>query len=173
MNKIRAAALLFSIGSIFASAQQLPETPACPCCTENHRAFDFWIGQWEVELATGQPAGTNRIVRSQNGCVLQEFWSSASQGFTGTSLNFYNAAVGQWEQLWVDSSGNVLKLSGNRQGDQMILSSEPFLNAQGVSSVNRITWTLNKDGSVRQLWELLQDRKSVQVVFDGLYRKKE
>jgi hypothetical protein len=172
MNKIKVAALLFSIGSIFANAQQLPETAACPCCTENHRAFDFWIGQWEVELANGQPAGTNRIERSQNGCVLQEFWSNASQGFTGTSLNYYNATVGQWEQLWVDSSGNVLKLSGNRQGDQMILSSEPFMNAQGVSSVNRITWTLNKDGSVRQLWELLQDGKAVQVVFDGLYRKK-
>lgn len=173
MKKNIAAMLLFSFGSIFSSAQQPPERPACPCCTENHRAFDFWIGQWDVELANGQPAGTNRIERSQNGCVLQEFWSSAAQGFTGTSLNFYNAALGLWEQLWVDSSGNVLKLRGNRQGNQMILSSEPFLNAQGVTSVNRITWTLNKDGSVRQLWELLQDGKAVQVVFDGLYRKKE
>lgn len=163
--------LLWAIGLFYGVAQESPETNACACCTENHKAFDFWVGQWDVEGANGKPAGTNKIEKSQNGCLLQEFWSSANPGFTGTSFNFYNAADGQWEQLWVDSSGNILKLRGNRVGDQMILSSEPFLNTQGISSVNRITWTLNGDGSVRQLWEILQGDKTVQVLFDGLYRK--
>jgi len=38
---------------------------------------------------------------------------------------------------------------------------------------NRISWTLNKDGSVRQLWETITDNKDITIVFDGLYKKVE
>ena len=141
----------------------------CPCCTAEHRAFDFWVGTWEVRLADGTPAGVNRIVKSEGGCVLQEHWQSASQGFTGTSLNYLNTATGQWEQLWVDNGGNILKLKGNREGDQMVLASEPFQGPDGSQRVNRITWTLREDGTVRQLWEVLEEGEAVQVLFDGYY----
>ena len=41
------------------------------------------------------------------------------------------------------------------------------------TTLNRITWTPNKDGTVRQLWEASTDQgKTWQVAFDGLYRRK-
>ncbi len=141
----------------------------CPCCTEDHNAFDFWVGTWEVRLADGTKAGVNRIVKAEGGCVLQEHWKSANQGFTGTSLNYLNTTTGQWEQLWVDRSGNILKLKGNREGDQMILTSDPFKGPEGSERTNRITWTLREDGTVRQLWEVLEKGSAVQVLFDGYY----
>ena len=144
---------------------------SCNCCTENHRAFDFWIGEWEVvNSQDGSPAGSSVISKGQNGCVIREKWTSAKAGYTGTSLNFYNAGTDQWEQLWVDNAGEVLKLKGNRKGDEMILVSEKF-EKDGKTFVNRITWTKNDDGTVRQLWLVVGNNGTVSVAFDGLYRK--
>ena len=144
---------------------------SCPCCTENHRAFDFWIGEWEVVNAKdGSPAGTSRISKEENGCVIRENWTSAKAGYTGTSLNFYNVERDMWEQTWVDNAGAVLKLRGNRKGNKMILSSDEFTKADGKTYTNRITWINNPDGTVRQLWEVLDEKGAVSVAFDGLYR---
>ena len=37
----------------------------------------------------------------------------------------------------------------------MILKSKDKPNKEGVLTHNRITWTSNEDGSVRQYWELI------------------
>ncbi|WP_273566199.1 hypothetical protein [Maribacter halichondriae] len=146
------------------------QTDTCACCSEDHTAFDFWIGEWEVTNPDGTLGGKNNIDKIQDGCILRENWTGAS-GNTGTSTNFYNLKTKQWEQLWVDNSGTHIKLKGNRIGNQMILSSDEFTHTDGKIYTNRITWTLNDDGSVRQLWELLQKEKVVNIAFDGLYRK--
>jgi hypothetical protein len=36
----------------------------------------------------------------------------------------------------------------------------------------RITWTPNSDGSVRQLWEAADDKGAWSVVFDGRYTRR-
>lgn len=143
----------------------------CNCCTENHKAFDFWIGTWTVTNADGTAAGTNSIEKVQDQCILQENWTSAKAGYTGTSFNFYNARTKQWEQLWLDNKGGSLKLKGNRIDDQMILQSNELKNKKGEPYINRITWTLNKDGTVRQLWEVITNGREIAVAFDGLYKK--
>lgn len=145
----------------------------CPCCTENHKAFDFWVGEWQVTTFDGSVAGQNVIVKLEDNCVLRESWKNANGNSTGTSTNFFNSNTGQWEQLWVDNSGSHLKLKGNRKNNQMILSSDEFVRADGKKAVHRITWTSNEDGTVRQLWEILQDDKVVNTAFDGLYTKVE
>ncbi|MEL6917236.1 MAG: hypothetical protein AAFO99_05840 [Bacteroidota bacterium] len=154
-------------GSFIMNAQD----GACACCTANHHAFDFWIGTWEVTKPDGSPAGKNTIEKIENGCILKENWTSASSGYTGTSYNFFNLKTEQWEQTWIDNSGAHLYLKGNRKDNQMILSSNEFTHTDGKVYINRITWTLNNDGTVRQLWELVQGDKVVNVAFDGLYVK--
>ena len=144
---------------------------SCSCCSDDHRAFDFWIGKWEVRQADGTMAGINQITRVQDSCALQEQWSSARPGHTGTSLNFYNGSTGYWEQLWIDNSGGILKLKGGRKGNQMILASEPAAGPDGAVYVNRITWSLLEDGRVRQLWEAIPGEGPARVLFDGFYQK--
>jgi hypothetical protein len=159
---------LILVGIPLIRAQQQSD---CTCCSQEYRSFDFWIGEWEVTLPDGSPAGVNLIERIQDGCVLQEQWKSARQGFTGTSFTYFNRRLGQWEQLWVDNSGNILKLKGGLKGDAMVLSSEPARDPGGVPVINRITWSLQEDGRVRQHWEVLRDGAVHQVLFDGYYRK--
>ncbi|EAQ99961.1 hypothetical protein [Maribacter sp. HTCC2170] len=146
---------------------------SCNCCSENHKAFDFWIGSWDVVNPDGSAAGKSTIVKSEGDCVVRENWVSAKDGYTGTSTNFYNKVAEEWEQLWVDNSGAHLKLKGNRKKNQMILSSTEVKNKSGVLIKNRITWTSNDDGTVRQLWEITHEGKVISVAFDGLYKKVE
>lgn len=162
--------LLFASGLLFFDTANA-QNEQCPCCTEKHKAFDFWIGEWEVFNPDGTTAGYNRIEKIQGQCVLQENWTSARAGYTGTSYNYYDQTKERWEQLWVDNAGAQLKLYGNPTANQMVLSSEPFTRPDGKEYINRITWTANADGTVRQLWEVLQNEEVVQVAFDGLYKK--
>ena len=53
----------------------------------------------------------------------------------------------------------------------MILQSDERKNTNGEPYFNRITWTLNEDGTVRQYWETITNGKDVIVAFDGLYKK--
>ena len=143
----------------------------CKCCTEQHAEFDFWIGTWEVTNPDGSKAGTNKIEKAQGQCVLQENWSSATPGYTGTSNNFYNLKTKQWEQIWIDNQGSTLHMKGTKVGKQMILRTDDETNAKGKTYFHRITWTDNDDGSVRQLWETITADSEITVAFDGLYKK--
>ena len=149
----------------------MAQTTTCACCSENHDDFDFWIGRWNVVDVNGMLVGTNTITKEEGNCLLRERWVNTNGQVTGTSMNFYNLQTKQWEQLWVDNSGSHLKLKGNRVGNQMILSSNEIIHADGNAYVNKITWTINEDGSVRQLWEFLQKGKVLSIAFDGLYKK--
>jgi len=45
------------------------------------------------------------------------------------------------------------------------------VSREGEALRNRITWTANPDGTVRQLWEVSKDQgESWQSAFDGLHK---
>ena len=157
----------------FMSLSLSAQTNNCNCCAENNKSFDFWIGSWTVTNPDGTPAGKNVIKKIQNDCILQENWTSASAGYTGTSNNFYNAKAKLWEQIWIDNQGGNLHLKGNRKDNQMILHSDEETNKDGLNFYHRITWTQNEDGTVRQHWETITEGKDIAVAFDGLYKKVE
>jgi hypothetical protein len=148
-------------------SQQPPATT--PCVSENHRAFDFWVGEWRVTTPDGKHAGDNTLQKIQNGCVIRENWRSATSPYTGTSFNFYNQQTQSWEQLWLDNQGSSLHMTGKRVDDQMIMQTAAQENAAGDTVVNKITWTKNADGTVRQLWLIITAGKPDQTAFDGLY----
>jgi len=94
---------------------------------------------------------------------LLENWSGRG-GFTGKSLNIYDRDDKRWHQTWVDSSGGLLMIAGGLVDKRMVLSSE------AGGAWQRITWTPNDDGSVRQFWEASADAgKTWTVQFDGKY----
>ena len=118
--------------------------------------------------------GHSRIESILGGCAIAEHWSSGPSGANdGKSYNSYNRELGKWEQFWVDASGKRLLLSGGLVGADMVLEGVQLRPdpKTGVAQRERITWTPNADGSVRQLWQSSKDEgKSWSVAFDGLYR---
>ena len=156
-----------------ATAQQPPAARPKPCSQAMHRQFDFWIGEWTVSDPGGKPVGRSRIYTTLDRCVIHEHWTGAG-GSNGQSFNIYNTATRQWEQFWVDNGGNRLHLKGGLVGKAMVLEGvQDKPSAQtGLTQRERITWTPNADGSVRQLWETsADDGKRWATSFDGLYRK--
>jgi hypothetical protein len=141
-----------------------------PCTTPEYHQFDFWIGDWEVYVGD-QLAGTNRIDRILDGCVLMENWVG-SKGGTGHSFNVYDSNRQQWEQTWVDNGGGIVHFYGTFADGKMSLAGTTY-NAKGQPSLTKLTFWHNTDGTVRQLWESsADDGKSWVILFDGLYKKK-
>lgn len=159
---------------IFASQKIVAqhEIPACPCCEEEYMQFDFWVGDWVV-YAKGKMAGFNKITKIEDGCIIRESWKSIGSSYTGSSYNFYDKSEKKWKQVWVDNQGTVLELEGEYQKGQMVMSSEEKIDQNGHRIINRITWSKNSDGTVRQLWEQSDDGGiTFNTSFDGLYRRR-
>ncbi len=152
------------------AAAWLAAAPAMAACdAPSHRQFDFWLGTWQVKGPAGRVAGTNRIESEYGGCVIHERYTTPG-GYTGESLNMFDAARGVWHQTWVDNGGTLLLLEGAFRDGRMVLES-PAAEAGRPVTRHRITWTPNADGTVRQLWESTAPDGKQQVVFDGLYTR--
>jgi hypothetical protein len=161
-------------GSLALADEQAPapaRAPA-PCASEEHRQFDFWVGEWAVVQANGKPAGRNTITAVHGGCALHESWKSAKGNFAGTSYNAYDAGREVWHQTWVDTSGLVLRLDGGWDGKRMVLEGDT-IDKEGKTTRNQIAWEPLGDGRVRQTWSQSADGgKTWKVVFDGYYSRR-
>lgn len=175
-----AAALVAALAlTTAAAAQQETPTPttespppaaAKPCAGPEYRQFDFWVGDWEVTQPDGTPAGTNRIERILDGCVLQENWEGVD-GSRGESYNLYSASDGHWHQTWVDKSGTLLLLDGGLEDGKMVLRGTRK-GPGGRQLTDEISWELLDDGRVRQHWRVSPDGgESWRDLFIGLYAR--
>lgn len=164
---------LFSVVFLIAMGSCLAQnTDTCECCSDSYQAFDFWVGDWTVYNTSGKVIGTNKIFKMQNACVLQENWEASNQTNTGTSYNFFDSKDRTWNQVWISNTGNILRLKGNVNPDgAMVLKSDLNQNSTG-SYYNQITWSKNEDGSVTQLWQILNEKGEViKKSFEGIYKK--
>jgi len=153
----------------FVSLVNEVETKARPCTfSADFRQFDFWIGTWDVLMPDGRKAGTNRIERAADGCLLIENWSSALGG-SGKSLNFFDHRTGTWRQTWVDSSGRIIRYDGELvDGVMRFVGTVDELD--GTRELSRMTIEPRPDGTVRQLIERSKDDGATwSVWFDGTY----
>jgi hypothetical protein len=159
--------VLLSLVSSAMAQSPLPHV----CTAPEYRQFDFWIGNWEVQLPDGKRAGTNRIEPILDGCVLRESWAGAG-GSNGASYNIYDRTRKRWHQTWVSDRGALLQLDGKLENGRMRLEGEA-LDSAGATVLHRITWERTAPGRVRQLWESSTDGgASWSVSFDGRYLKR-
>ena len=153
---------------------QPPAAPPPACTSEQHRAFDFWIGDWEAYVAgTDQLAGLSTISLEDGGCVVTEHWRSQRTSYSGRSLNIYDAIAGRWEQFWTDSTGDITHFIGQAtpSGMQLTAENDTSPSQQGVFSA-RMTFTHNDDGTVRQFGEISTDGgKTWTASYDFIYRR--
>ncbi len=173
MRLMTAFLLAVLISAVPGRAEEQAATPAptpAPCAKDAHfNQFDFWLGEWEVHVASGKQAGTNRIVREAGGCVLVERWKSGSGG-TGISLNYYDPETDQWVQNWVGSGGSLIDIRGGLKDGSMVLEGTiRYVGKKGINSF-RGSWTPLEDGRVRQYFEESKDQgKSWNPWFEGFY----
>ncbi len=143
-----------------------------PCfLRDDFRAFDFWLGNWEVTSADGKVAGHNAITAREQGCYLFESWRGAS-GVTGSSINYFDAANEQWVQHWVSPNGSQIQIAGGLVDGSMVLVGKIYYLARAQQADFRGTWTPLDDGRVRQFFEQSNDGgKTWAPWFEGFYRR--
>ena len=94
--------------------------PSDPCQTPEARAFDFWIGDWDIQQRLLKrdgswltlPARTS-VTRALDGCALVEHWQGdvlffwegmqAPETMTGLSVRAYDPQAGKWFIHWMDT----------------------------------------------------------------------
>ncbi|MHA7871487.1 MAG: hypothetical protein ACX939_03965 [Hyphococcus sp.] len=161
---------ILGVCALSAPATAQSQTP--PCQEDVYRAFDFWLGQWEVFTPDGKKAGDNVISSQENGCLLLEEWTSV-QGGTGQSYNYYDPGMEKWRQVWVSGAATIDYAGGLTDEGAMALEGE-IAYRNGNTAPFRGVWTLQEDGSVRQHFTQYDAEKDEWADwFIGIYRKKE
>lgn len=146
---------------------------APPACEGGaYRAFDFWLGSWDVYSGENQ-VGQNEITLAENGCLLIERWTNSAGG-TGQSYNFYNPKDEVWRQVWV-SAGLVIDdfHGGLDENGAMVLEGTLVPRSDQGAQPIRGRWMKNDDGTVQQtFWTKDVASGAWSIWFDGNYRRK-
>ena len=145
---------------------------ASPCETDaRFRAFDFWVGEWDVRDAQGTLQGENSITRQEKGCVLVERWQGV-QGSTGMSINYLDRTTDEWVQIWHAAGGYQIDIRGGLTDDGMLLSGTIHYIGTGQTARFRGLWTPLADGRVRQFFEQSNDDGATWAPwFEGFYSR--
>ncbi|MEM8770499.1 MAG: hypothetical protein AAGD92_02510 [Pseudomonadota bacterium] len=167
---IAAGLWTFSGAVAFAQNQQTPQPS--PCQGDQYRAFDFWLGEWDVFTPNGQKAGVNKITSEEQGCLILERWTSAAGG-TGQSYNYYDPGMKKWRQIWVNRDITIDYSGGLNDAGKMTLEGE-IAYRNGTTAPFKGVWTLQNDGTIRQHFEQYNAQSDEwQAWFTGIYKKRE
>ena len=132
------------------------------------------ITEWDAFRAdTNAPAGRSSIRAEDSGCVITEHWVSLNTPYSGRSLNIYDRVSQNWEQFWVDSSGNrVHFIGGPTESGMRIATAAPVFVSPTQQAYSRITFTNNPDGTVLQHGEQSADGQSWTTSYAFIYRRR-
>lgn len=156
-----AAALLLAV-ALPVLAQGRAYAPAWPVSADlpaEARQFDFWVGEWDVNLRIRQPdfswkdthRAVARIYPILNGKAVLELWDS--ERIKGYSLRYYDPARGEWT-LWLNwpganRAGSSSLSGGFRHGRGDFFSSSE--NADGTTTLAR--YSFNDIGPRSLRWD--------------------
>jgi hypothetical protein len=160
----------------FAEVRQAVDRNARPCVyAPEHRALDFWVGEWDVR-PTGAPDTTppsrSRVELVEDQCVVAEHYTAA--GYSGRSHNLYDRADKRWEQFWVDNKGARHHYVGQARDGNLYYEADRA-HVFGTQGPVKLKMTFFNQGpeQVRQLGEQSSDGgKTYTVSYDLTYRRK-
>lgn len=170
MTMISRTGLLMMCLMVVAGTTLAARAQSAPPCEQGseHRALDFWLGEWQVVDADGQVVGTNRIEKGQSGCLIEERWTSASGG-TGQSMNYFDPADGKWKQHWVDQGGSVVQYEGVVE-EGVLRYRGRHVRRDGTVTMARVVLEPIEGGRLRHLIEHSADQGNTwSTYFDGTY----
>ena len=145
----------------------------CAYAIENHQ-FDFWIGEWDVVTTEGGvTAGSSRIEKILNDCVVLENWTSANAPYQGKSYNTYNTNLKRWEQFWADNSQGMIHFYGNLKDGVMDYWTDELPQPDGKKLKRHLQFIPQGSDKLRQFSQgSYDDGKTWFVEYDLTYVKK-
>ena len=165
MNALVAAAML-------AAPAATIQTPAEPCrATEVSRNLDFWVGDWDVYVAS-KLAGRDTVERILDGCAVTERWNGGP-GDQGMSLFAYDARKDLWTQTWVTGDTALpggLKVKVLREHTPTSTTFQGEIEGKtDAVYYDRTILTAQPNGRVRQQIEVSRNGVDWRTGFDAIY----
>lgn len=152
----RALSIAFSFLAAAQVAAQTP--PPQACATADHRAFDFWVGRWDVYRADTDALVAHSLVELMyDGCAIRENWMPHGRA-GGGSLSAWDPAARRWRQTWVDSANTLARFEGGIADGAMVLTGRWLgYSSPGTEVTARMTYAQREAGSVSQRVEVSTD----------------
>jgi len=130
----------------------------CAYAAEN-RQFDFWVGEWKVvNSQDGMTAGSSRIEKILNDCVILENWTSANAPYQGKSYNTFNTSLKRWEQFWVDNSQGMIHFKGELKDGVMDYWTDEMPQPDGKKLKRHLQFIPQGPDKVRQFSQGTYDK---------------
>lgn len=155
-----------------------PPKLGTPCADKpEDRALDFWIGDWDVRPAgapASRPPSKSHIERVEDGCVIAEFYTTPS-GYSGRSINAWDAVAKRWQQVWMDNQGGVNNYFGQARGGNVYYEAEGVYVPGPQPKLVKVKMTFFDQGKnqVRQLIEQSEDDgKTYKTAYDLIYTRR-
>ena len=151
-------AAMTAAGVIAAPALAQDADQPVPCSTEEYRQMDFWVGTWDalwVDAEGVEQRGSNTVSSQLNGCMIfEEFDGRPGSPFLGRSMSQYVGQLGVWKQVWMDSAGGYIPLTGGQSGDEFMLSVDR--GSEATPYFRMVFTNINQD-SFDWHWQQSQD----------------
>lgn len=142
----------------------------CDARVENHH-LDFWLGKWDV-YDRDERIAESTIEKLPGSCAILESYAQVD-GYSGKSVNFYDAVLKKWRQTWVDKVGTVGEFTGELVDGAMKLEGETHFR-EGKSVLRRMTLSRVDDAKVRQFSERSSDGgKTWTIAYDFIYKRRQ
>ena len=131
--------------------------PTSGCEGPEFRAFDFWLGEWDVNGVH------STITRDASGCTIFELYRAP---MTGKSITFLDPATGLWHQTYVTPTGPPLRMSGRFENGRLVM----FVRIPNGNLSSRWTWERVDANTVTQKAEATPDNGTTwNLAFLGTY----
>jgi len=139
------------------SAQDFPASASLP---EEARQFDFWVGEWDVDLRVRQPdltwedehTAVAKIFPILSGKAVLELWNETrEEGIKGYSVRYFDPGLEEWV-LWLNWPGPDRSGSSSLTGSFRHGRGEFFATRRGrdgSETISRYTFSDITEESLR------------------------
>jgi hypothetical protein len=154
--------IAFSLVTASPGSHPVPDN----CEAPEYGRLDFVVGKFTMRTVKGVLAGTLQFEKKLGGCVVFGRWSG-SQGGQGEVSLYFDRSDQRWHQLYIADDGWVLRFTGGFDGQALVMTGMNTF-ADGRRGLQRMTWALLPDGTLRQFWEMTDNSFSNwQTLFDA------
>jgi hypothetical protein len=154
------------VGSASPVAAQQPTPPSCD--SPDHRAFDYWVGEWVVSDTTGRHIANSSITSVSRGCAIAEHWRPL-RGAEGRSLSWFEPKDGRWHQQWIGGDGWIARFAGGVTDGELTMT-EAAHPATAAPPIARMRWMRVGADTVRQvMWQSRDAGGTWTPAFVGVY----
>lgn len=168
---LSALLVLFAFCTFAAPGAHAAPDPAACSSNQGSRQLDFWLGNWTVSRADGQPTGSSNVSLFLDKCMILERWEG-KMDHKGETIFAYSFEDQSWHGMFADNEGRVHVFEGKVKDGKAEFEG-PSRGPNGEPILNRVRLIRESPDKLEQTWEKSADGgKTWTAVYQGEYSRR-